>query len=101
MKRGTSDDAFSIHPLVHSWARIRLKSEPQKETEKAMQAFEIIAAVLASKQSTADWVFEQQVMSHIIAVAKHIPSQCLALNTTQIREGACTVGNVFRRHGQY
>jgi len=66
LKRGSSDDSFSIHPLVHSWARLRLKSEPQKEIETAREAFEIIASALSksSTRSTADWVFEQQVMPH-------------------------------------
>jgi len=35
-------DSFSIHPLVHSWARLRLKSEPHKEIEKAREALRLL-----------------------------------------------------------
>jgi len=92
LKRGSSEDSFSIHPLVHSWASLRLKSEPQKEIEKAREAFGIIASGLRKSdgRSTADWVFEQQVMPHINAVMKYIPSQLLALGTTKIGGEACT-----------
>jgi len=40
-------------------------------------------------------------MLHINAVTKHIPSQYLALNITEILDKACTLGDVFTRHGQY
>jgi len=103
LKRGSSNDSFRIYPLVHSWARLWLKSELEKETEKAVEAFEMVASVLTrlSKQSTADWEFEQQLMPHINAVIKHISSQYLALDVTKILDKACTLGNVFNRHGQY
>jgi len=64
-----------------------------------MEAFEIIASVLSSEQSTADWVFEQQVMPHINAVTKHIPPQYLALCITRMPDGACRLGDIFHRHG--
>ena len=105
LKRGRSarDESFSIHPLVHSWARLRLKSEPQQEIKKARESFEIIASGLSKsdERSTADWVFEQQVMPHINAVMKHIPSQFLALGTIKIWDEACILGNIFDRHGRY
>jgi len=103
LKQGSSDDSFSIYPLVHSWARLRLKSEPQKQIEKARGAFEIITSGLSksNKQSTADWVFEQQVLPYINAVMKHIPSQYLALGTTKIGGEARTLGNIFSKHGRY
>jgi len=68
-----------------------------------MEALKIIASALKKSmyQSTADWVFEQQVMPHINAVAKHISSQYLALNITKILDKACKLGDVFTRHGRY
>ena len=41
-KRSSSPDSFSIHHLVHTWAKLRLKSESQKEMEVATEAFEIV-----------------------------------------------------------
>jgi len=40
-------------------------------------------------------------MPHINAVMKHIPSQFLALGTTKVAGEACTLGGIFRGHGQY
>ena len=102
MKRGNHDDSFSIHPLVHSWARLRLRSEPQKEIEKAMEAFEIISSgvVSSDKRRTEDWIFEQQVMPHIDAVTKHA-TQYLAVGNTKVHGGANSLGDVYWRRGWY
>jgi len=32
---------------------------------------------------------------------KHMPPQCLALSIIKIENGACTLGDIFRRHGRY
>jgi len=68
-----------------------------------MEAFEIITSALhsLSKQSTADWVFVQQVMPHINAVTKHIPPRDLAQCITEISGRAWMLGDVLSRHGRY
>ncbi|RPB27891.1 hypothetical protein L211DRAFT_472359, partial [Terfezia boudieri ATCC MYA-4762] len=103
VKRGSSDDSFSIHPLVHSWARLRLKSEPQEEIKKASEAFEIITSVVHSSgetMSTEDWIFERQVMPHFDAMAKHV-IQYLAVHNMKIEDGMHTLAAVYARHGWY
>ena len=100
-KRGSIDDSFSIHPLVHSWARLRLGPEPQKESEIAMEAFEIITSGVRSsyeQMSTGDWIFEQQVMPHIIAMTKNIAGP-FPVDDMKIHDGAHNLGAVFMRHG--
>ncbi|KAF8418736.1 TPR repeat protein [Tirmania nivea] len=89
MKRGSRDNTFSIHPLVHSWARLRLKPKPQKEIDIATEAFGIIASIVGgfAKRCTEDWIFEQQVMPHIDAVTRYMP-QYLAEGKIEMQDGA-------------
>ncbi|RPB27890.1 TPR-like protein, partial [Terfezia boudieri ATCC MYA-4762] len=103
VKRGSSDDSFSIHPLVHSWARLRLKPEPQSEVKIASEAFGIITSGIHSSgetMSTEDWIFERQVMPHFDAVAKHV-IQYLAVRNMRIEVGMHTLAAVYARHGWY
>ena len=100
VKRSGKVDSFSIHPLVHSWARLYLDSKEERETEIARRAFGILrwAIDVPEERATNDWVFEQRIMLHIDAVAKHM-DKVLEIDD----DGALTVnlGNVYREHGQY
>jgi len=40
-------------------------------------------------------------MPHINAMTKYMPPQCLELRIIKIQNGACTLGDIFRRHGRY
>ena len=96
VKRTGKVDSFSIHPLVHSWTRIYLDSKAERETEIARQAFGILrwAIDVPGNRATSDWAFEQRVMLHIDAVAKHMDN----FLEIEIDDGALTVnlGNVYR-----
>ncbi|KAF8418318.1 hypothetical protein EV426DRAFT_679825 [Tirmania nivea] len=102
VKRGSRDDTFSIHPLVHSWARVRLKPKPQKEIDIATEAFGIITSIVGglTKRCTEDWIFEQQVMPHIDAVTRYMP-QFLAEGNIEIPDEANGLGAFYFRHGWY
>ena len=88
VKRGSCDDSFSIHDLVHSWARLRLKSELEKEIEKAREAFDKITSGvgISGHRRAENWIFEQQVMPHIETVTEYI-TQYLAMGNMEIQEG--------------
>jgi len=97
-KRSSNDDSFSIHPLVHSWARLRLESEPQKEIDIAREAFELLGSGVCpdeQKMRTDDWIFEQRVMPHIDAVTTHVSKG------VDVQNGASSLGDVYSRHGRY
>src|SRR5258706_16161710 len=74
VKRTGKVDSFSIHPLVHSWARIYLDSKAERETEIARQAFGVLqwAIYIPGQRNADDWIFEQRIMLHIDAVAKEM-----------------------------
>jgi len=98
-KRSGSDDSFSIHPLVHSWAKLRLESDPQKELEVAREAFELLGSGVyifdENRMRTVDWIFEQRVMPHIDAATKHMSKD------VDVQNGSKSLGDVYRRHGQH
>ena len=102
VKRGSNGDSFSIHPLVHAWARLRLESRPQEEIEIAKEAFgRIISGVHMSKElCTADWIFEQQAMPHIEAVMKQT-AQHVAKGNLKTQIGGDSLGIFYQRHGRY
>src|SRR5258705_167917 len=101
VKRSGKVDSFSIHPLVHSWARLYLDSKAERETEIARRAFGILhwAIYIPGERATNDWIFEQRVMLHIDAVAKHM-NKFLEIET---EDGTLTfnLGNVYWEHGRY
>ena len=98
-KRST-DDSFSIHPLVHSWAKLRLESESEKEINIAKEAVEILGSGVhipdKSRMRTDDWIFEQRVMPHIDAVTKHMAKY---IGLIDIWNESSNLGDVYRRHG--
>src|SRR5258706_34532 len=101
VKRSGKVDSFRIHPLVHSWARLYLDSKADRETEIVKQAFGILrwAIDIPGERATNDWVFEQRVMLHIDAVAKHMDK----FLEIEIHDGALTgnLANVYWEHGRY
>ena len=104
VKRNGKNDSFSIHPLVHSWARLYLASKAERETEIARRAFGILrwAIDVPGQKSTDDWNFEKRVMLHTNTVAKHM-NRFLELGNVSVEDGALTtnLGNVYKAHGQY
>jgi len=100
-KRSSSCDSLSIHSLVHSWAKLRLHFDPQKETEVARAAFELVASGVhipdESRMRTVDWIFEQRVMPHIDAITEHM-SKYAGLGDMQV--GSSNLGDVYSRHGR-
>ena len=70
VKRSGKADSFSIHPLVHSWARHYLDFKAERETEIARRAFGILrwAIYVPGKRATNDWIFEQRVILHIDSI---------------------------------
>ena len=99
-KRSSRDDSFSIHPLVHSWAKLRLEVEPQKDIEIVGEAVEIIASAVhgSDKQRTEEWIFQRRIMPHLDAVTKHMTKY---VGVSNIQDQARILGNVYRRHGRY
>lgn len=65
-KRKRKDDSFSIHPLVHLWARSRLEAEPEEHQKKAAEAFLIVSTsvVTGIKRVVQDWDFDRSIMPH-------------------------------------
>ena len=104
VKRSFKVDSFSIHPLVHSWARLYLDSRAERETEIARRAFEILqwAIYVPGERATNDWIFEQRVMLHIDAVATHM-DRFLEVGNVGAQDEALTIsfGNVYTKHGRY
>src|SRR5258705_5633948 len=104
VKRSGKVDSFSIHPLVHSWARLYLDSKAEKETEIATRVFGILrwAIDVPGQRSTDDWIFEQRVMLHTNAVAKHM-NKFLELGNVGVEDVALTTNleGVYMEHGQY
>ncbi|KAF8446939.1 hypothetical protein BGX38DRAFT_615123 [Terfezia claveryi] len=100
-KRSNKDDSFSIHPLVHSWAKLRLESEPQKEIDIAREAFEVVVSGVdeSNEGRTEDWIFERRVMPHIDAVTKHM-AQYAGVSNMSMNDGCMSLGDVYRRHGR-
>ncbi|KAF8446930.1 hypothetical protein BGX38DRAFT_1093717 [Terfezia claveryi] len=87
-KRSRNDDSFSIHPLVHSWAKLRLESEPQKEIDIAREAFRVVVSGVdkSNEGRTEDWIFERRVMPHIDAVTKYMV-QCADVSNMDMQDG--------------
>ncbi|RPB23401.1 hypothetical protein L211DRAFT_809086, partial [Terfezia boudieri ATCC MYA-4762] len=100
-KRSSNDDSFSIHPLVHSWAKLRLESEPQKEIDIAREAFEVVVSGVdkSNEGRTEDWIFERRVMLHIDAITKHM-AQYAEVSNMNIQDGSRSLGDVYMRHGR-
>ncbi|RPB23407.1 TPR-like protein [Terfezia boudieri ATCC MYA-4762] len=100
-KRSSNDDSFSIHPLVHSWAKLRLESEPQKEIDIAREAFEVVVSGVdkSDEGRTEDWIFERRVMLHIDAITKHM-AQYAEVSNMNMQDGSRSLGDVYERHGR-
>ncbi|KAF8446937.1 P-loop containing nucleoside triphosphate hydrolase protein [Terfezia claveryi] len=100
-KRSSNNDSFSIHSLVHSWAKLRLESEPQKEIDIAREAFEVVVSGVdeSNKGRTEDWIFERRIMPHIDAVTKHM-ALYIGVNKMNMLDGSRSLGDVYRRHGR-
>jgi len=90
------------NPLVHSWAKYRLKSEQQQEIEIATAAFEIITSAVRSpkRRRIEDWIFERQVMPHIDAVAKR-KIKHIGVSGMNIHDGSQSIGDVYSWHGRF
>jgi len=101
-KRSSNDDAFSIHPLVHSWARLRLKPKPQKEIEIARDAFEILASGVynSDDRPMEDWIFERRVMPHIDNITMHM-AKYVGIGNMSIQDESRGLGHAYAMHGQY
>ena len=103
VRRSGRVDSFSIHPLVHFWARFYLNSKAERETEIARRAFRILrwAIYVPGGRVTNDWIFEQRVMLHIDAVAKHM-NKFLEVGNVGVDDEALTIlGAVYMWHGRY
>ena len=63
---------------MHSWTKLRLESQPEKEIEIATQAFEMLVSglhvpgELRGRMCMGDWIFEQRVMPHIDAMTENM-----------------------------
>ncbi|RPB23397.1 TPR-like protein [Terfezia boudieri ATCC MYA-4762] len=101
-KRSSIDDSYSIHPLVHSWAKLRLESEPQKEIDIAREAFEVVVSGVdkSNEGRTEDWIFERRVMPHIDAITKHM-AQYAEVSNMNMQDRSRSLGDVYRRHGRH
>src|SRR5258706_15213028 len=96
IKRSGKVDSFSIHPLVHSWAR---ESRQERQIVILKQAFAMLQhAIYVPRQRTTDyWIFEQRVMLHIDAAAKH-RKRIRKIGNVSEEDGmlAMSLGNVYR-----
>ncbi|RPB23405.1 hypothetical protein L211DRAFT_825248 [Terfezia boudieri ATCC MYA-4762] len=101
-KRSSNYDSFSIHPLVHSWAKLRLKSEPQKEIDIAREAFEVVTSGVdkSNEGRIEDWIYERRVMLHIDAITKHM-AQYAEDSNMNMQDGSRSLGDVYSRHGRH
>ncbi|KAK4895529.1 hypothetical protein LTR27_006311 [Elasticomyces elasticus] len=71
------EDHFSIHPLVHSWARERM--DLQTKTQMASKAFRVLCASLGSWEiwttgvrQPQHWEFERRIAPHITSILKWV-----------------------------
>jgi hypothetical protein len=72
VKRQTSSSAFSIHPVVQTWARERL--DEVRKAGLAKKALEILAkSVVPSTipKMASEWIQERKVVPHIRAFLSH------------------------------
>ena len=92
-------DSFSIHPLVHVWARSRL--EEQEHQKKATEAFLIVSGAVdtGSRRVAQDWEFERRIMPHITAIEEHIGK--VAMAAREALNGGYRLGRIHGHHGQY
>ncbi|RPB28754.1 hypothetical protein L211DRAFT_818649 [Terfezia boudieri ATCC MYA-4762] len=102
-KRSRNHDSFSIHPLVHSWAKLRLESEPQKKKDIAREAFEVVVTGVGESNEgrTEYWIFERRIMPHIDAITKHMEQYAGVTDHPNTLTTIHNVAGVFHYQGQH
>ncbi|KAF8458481.1 hypothetical protein BGX38DRAFT_570907 [Terfezia claveryi] len=100
-KRMERGDSFSIHPLVHMWARSRLDAEPEERRKKATEAFLIVSTAVVTSDHLVlqEWEFERRIMPHITAVEGHMKT--VAMVDIGMLTGGQWLGHVYQKHGHY
>ncbi len=59
-------DSFSIHPLVHTWARERLDATARRRKEA--EAVVVLGCFFKSRSNKPleDWIFERRIYLHVM-----------------------------------
>lgn len=106
-KYATASENFSIHPLVHDWARERLS--PTEKIHMMNKACKIICASLrpceiwtTGVRVPEDWQYERQITPHIEAIlswVEHLLSEDEI--TFEHTSSLITLGNVCFYEGRY
>ncbi|KAF8469702.1 P-loop containing nucleoside triphosphate hydrolase protein [Kalaharituber pfeilii] len=125
-KRKDRDDSFSIHPLIHIWAQMKLESDPERHSRIAIEAFLMVASATAIPSTRGrkadDWVFERRILPHVIAIEKQMKyllaieseeaeevynvllvrsEQLLGIDHLDTLNAVNNMGNVFLQQGQH
>ena len=61
-----SNSTYSIHPLVHYWARHRIPEAARGDTFRTASA--LLAGAIGSQKGQADYVFRRQLIPHVRAL---------------------------------
>jgi tetratricopeptide (TPR) repeat protein len=104
-KRKASQDAFWIHPVVHSWARERLDTHlNQKKAEEAIILFGGIVKGTDEKQPN-HWAFERRIWPHIESIQRSWGALSMLSNTLAdgkiLFQRASGMGQLCIQHGLY
>ncbi|CAM1509404.1 Fc.00g031430.m01.CDS01 [Cosmosporella sp. VM-42] len=98
---------FSIHPLVHDWARERLS--PLQKAAMAEKAFRIICSTLEAREiwttgvrTAQDWNYEREIMPHLDA-SLHWFNQLVTKDTAIVEhiKEFMLIANVYYYAGNY
>ncbi|KAF8444347.1 hypothetical protein BDZ91DRAFT_670464 [Kalaharituber pfeilii] len=104
-KRKDRDDSFSIHPVVHKWAQWKLQMEPERHTQKAVEAFLMVACTISiptiRERELEDWVFERRILPHIFSVEKQVSVKTLAMENKKVLEAVDRLCTVYMEYGYY
>ncbi|EXJ79626.1 hypothetical protein A1O3_07905 [Capronia epimyces CBS 606.96] len=105
-KTGTrGEDAFTVHPLVHEWARIRL---PDQKHRFSAEALSLVASSVSPSEiwttgfrKSEHWAFERQIMAHIEATSQHVREAWNDKTFYQHAEYWIKYAHVYFYHGRY
>ena len=61
-----SNNTYSIHPLLHFWARHRIPEAARGDTFRTASA--LLAGAIGSQKGQADYVFRRQLIPHVYAL---------------------------------
>ncbi|KAA6407334.1 MAG: hypothetical protein FRX48_08882 [Lasallia pustulata] len=97
IKRDTLGETYSIHPLVHSWFRDRMKNSAV--TKWAASANAILAGSVDLGESESSYTYRRKLVPHINAYYQFVKASQVA---TLSKDDECVLyGNAFQENGNW